>query len=103
MDLFKSGTKRMLRDIESELRFTRGLIGEDALNARVMAAMARVPRERFVPGSMRHLAFPRPMPSIRASVKARSCSQSEAIRAVTTGVRPNSTGISSGGMKRVPQ
>jgi protein-L-isoaspartate(D-aspartate) O-methyltransferase len=57
MDLFKSGTRRMLRDIESELRFTRGLIGKDALDARVMAAMARVPRERFVPGNMRPLAF----------------------------------------------
>ena len=57
MDLFKSGTRRMLRDIESELRFTRGLIGKDALDARVMAVMARVPRERFVPGNMRPLAF----------------------------------------------
>ncbi len=57
MDLFKSGTRRMLRDIESELCFTRGLIGKDALDARVMAVMARVPRERFVPGNMRPLAF----------------------------------------------
>jgi hypothetical protein len=57
MDLFKSGTRRMLRDIESELRYARGLIGKDALDAWVMAAMARVPRERFVPGSMRPLAF----------------------------------------------
>ena len=48
MDLFKSGTRRMLRDIKSELCFTRGLIGKDALDARVMAAMAWVPRERFV-------------------------------------------------------
>lgn len=42
-------TERMLRDIESEVFHTRTMIGRDALNPRVMAAMAQVPRHAFVP------------------------------------------------------
>lgn len=49
--------KAMLRDIEIEVESTRHSIGKDALDPRVMAAMARVPRERFLPDSLRHLAF----------------------------------------------
>lgn len=47
----------MLRDIEYEVRLTRHEIGKDALDKRVMDAMAKVPRERFVPESHRVLAF----------------------------------------------
>jgi len=47
----------MLRDIEDEVALTRREIGKEALDERVMAAMARVPRERFVPESHRVLAF----------------------------------------------
>lgn len=47
----------MLRDIEIEVELTRHSIGKDALDPRVMAAMAKVPRERFLPDSLRHLAF----------------------------------------------
>jgi len=45
----RSGTKDMLRDIESEVFMTRTMIGRDALSPRVMAAMAEVPRHAFVP------------------------------------------------------
>ncbi|MFN6961640.1 MAG: protein-L-isoaspartate O-methyltransferase family protein, partial [Rhodocyclaceae bacterium] len=47
----------MLRDIEDEVRWTRHEIGKDALDARVMAAIAKVPRELFVPATERRFAF----------------------------------------------
>ncbi len=47
----------MLRDIEREVAYTRHEIGRDAFAPRVMAAMAAVPREQFVPESSRHYAF----------------------------------------------
>jgi protein-L-isoaspartate(D-aspartate) O-methyltransferase len=47
----------MLQDILWEVEATRRYIGKDALDARVMQAMAEVPRERFVPEDMRALAF----------------------------------------------
>jgi protein-L-isoaspartate(D-aspartate) O-methyltransferase len=47
----------MLRDIEAEVAATSLEIGRDALDPRVMAAMARVPRERFVPPPARLYAF----------------------------------------------
>jgi protein-L-isoaspartate(D-aspartate) O-methyltransferase len=51
------GQEDMLRDIEREVAYTRHEIGRDAFAPRVMAAMAAVPREEFVPESGRHLAF----------------------------------------------
>jgi protein-L-isoaspartate(D-aspartate) O-methyltransferase len=45
----KSGIQKMLADIEAEVRYTRSMIGRDALDSRVMAAMAEVPRHEFVP------------------------------------------------------
>lgn len=45
----KSGTQKMLADIEAEVRYTRSMIGRDAFSDRVMAAMAEVPRHEFVP------------------------------------------------------
>jgi protein-L-isoaspartate(D-aspartate) O-methyltransferase len=47
----------MLRDIEEEVGYTRKEIGKEAFGERVMAAMASVPRERFVPDSHRVFAF----------------------------------------------
>lgn len=47
----------MLRDIVEEVAYTRSEIGKDAFDARVMDAMAAVPREVFVPESHRLLAF----------------------------------------------
>lgn len=49
--------QHMLEDIESEVRYTRSLTGRDALDPRVIAAMGRVPRERFVPENLRAAAF----------------------------------------------
>jgi protein-L-isoaspartate(D-aspartate) O-methyltransferase len=49
--------KRMMADIESEVHYTRSMIGKDALDPRVMQVMARVPRDKFVPPEMRAAAF----------------------------------------------
>ncbi len=47
----------MLRDIIEEVAVTRHEIGKAALDQRVMAAMAKVPRERFVGTYDRYRAF----------------------------------------------
>jgi protein-L-isoaspartate(D-aspartate) O-methyltransferase len=47
----------MLRDIEMEVRYTRDLIGKDALDERVMAAMGEVPRHEFVPAYEQTYAY----------------------------------------------
>ena len=52
-----AGETAMLRDIEDEVACTRHEIGKSALDARVMAAIARVPREEFVPAPQRLYAF----------------------------------------------
>ena len=49
--------RAMLLDIESGVEQTRREIGKDALDARVMTAMAKVPRELFVPEAERLFAF----------------------------------------------
>lgn len=47
----------MIADIESEVQFTRSMIGRDHLDARVMTAMKKVPRDEFVPDNMKSSAF----------------------------------------------
>jgi len=47
----------MLDDIDEEVHYTRQLIGKDSLDPRVMAAMASVPRDAFVPEEMKPIAF----------------------------------------------
>ncbi len=49
--------KRMIADIESEVKFTRNMIGKSALDPRVMKAMESVPRDKFVPGDVKSAAF----------------------------------------------
>lgn len=49
--------ERMLRDILQEVEMTRAYIRRDALDARVMAALAAVPRKAFVPEPLRHRAL----------------------------------------------
>jgi len=44
-----SDMAEMLRDIRREMASTTGWVGKDQLDARVMAAMAAVPRHEFVP------------------------------------------------------
>lgn len=54
------GQKRvdeMLRSIEAECRYTRGYTGIQTFNPEVMAAIARVPREEFVPESLKPWAY----------------------------------------------
>jgi protein-L-isoaspartate(D-aspartate) O-methyltransferase len=53
----KATRQDMLRDIETEVRYTRELIGREALAERVMRAMGEVPREKFVPPNMQGAAF----------------------------------------------
>lgn len=53
----RSDTQQMLADINSEVGYTRHLIGKASLDQRVMDAMARVPRDEFVPDEMKKLAF----------------------------------------------
>ena len=48
---------KMIADIESEVYYTRSMIGRDSLDERVMSAMCKVPRDRFVPNEMRRYAF----------------------------------------------
>lgn len=49
--------QRMLNDIEMEVNLTRHLIGKDALDDRVMAAIKQVPRHKFLPADSRFLAY----------------------------------------------
>jgi protein-L-isoaspartate(D-aspartate) O-methyltransferase len=52
-----SDLQRMVDDIEMEVNLTRHLIGKDALDDRVMAAMKQVPRHKFLPANYRFLAY----------------------------------------------
>lgn len=59
----KRDRQRMIDDIESEVVFTRDMIGRDHLDPRVMTVMHQVPREEFVPPELQHAAFDnRPLP-----------------------------------------
>ena len=49
--------QRMIEEIESEVAFTRHMIGLDHLDPRVMAAMREVPRDAFVPPDLKEAAF----------------------------------------------
>ena len=52
-----AGIKRMLADIRTETALTRRWLGRDELDPKVMAAMAKVPRDRFVPEELRDHAW----------------------------------------------
>ena len=47
----------MIADIESEVKYTRSYIGKNKLDDRVMDAMAKVPRDQFVPEGAKSMAF----------------------------------------------
>ena len=49
--------QRMLDDIEREVRYTRKMIGRNALDPKVMSAMENVPRNEFVSSSYGDAAF----------------------------------------------
>lgn len=48
--------EQMLHDIRLEAEITAPYTGRDHIDARVLAAMAQVPRARFVPAPLRHRA-----------------------------------------------
>lgn len=53
----------MLQSIEAECRYTRCYTGIETFKPEVMAALAKVPREEFVPESFKHWAYEnRPLP-----------------------------------------
>ena len=52
-----SDIEQMLSDIHNEVALTQHLIGKDALDPRVMTAMAEVPRDAFVPEDIKYAAF----------------------------------------------
>ena len=53
----------LVRTIETEVAETAALLGKDRLDRRVLAALERVPRHRFVPGPQRLFAHEnRPLP-----------------------------------------
>jgi len=53
----KTTVKHMIADIESEVAFTRHLIGKDKLAPEVMEAMRQTPREEFVPENLQPYAY----------------------------------------------
>jgi protein-L-isoaspartate(D-aspartate) O-methyltransferase len=53
----RDNISKMLRDIRQEVALTRSWIGKDHLDARVLAAMEKVPRHEFVPESLDDLAY----------------------------------------------
>jgi protein-L-isoaspartate(D-aspartate) O-methyltransferase len=53
----ESKLSRMVHEIEEEVTLTRHLIGKDTLNPRVLDAMRKVPRDRFVPLESKAYAY----------------------------------------------
>lgn len=53
----KENIKYLIEDIESEVRYTSHYIGKSKLDKRVMRAMAKVPREQFVPAHLKVNAY----------------------------------------------
>jgi len=49
--------EKMMQDIAMEVEYTRRYIGKDALDSRVMAAMRKVPRHKFVPTDIQAFAY----------------------------------------------
>ena len=61
--LFSAWRDQMLDDIAVHARHTRKQSGKDALDERVMDAVAKVPRHEFVPAEMKSFAYiNRPLP-----------------------------------------
>lgn len=53
----KKKIQRLLDEIESEYRYTRGMTGKAVLDPRVKDALFNIPRDRFVPKSLIDSAF----------------------------------------------
>jgi protein-L-isoaspartate(D-aspartate) O-methyltransferase len=62
-DIYEAARRRLLREIERDVRDTAEYLNRRELDERVMAAMASVPRHEFVRTGDRHLAYEnRPLP-----------------------------------------
>ena len=60
---FERQRERLLEIVRSDVRFTSRYLGRDALDPKVLAALARVPRHEFVPPEYRSHAYEnRPLP-----------------------------------------
>lgn len=57
MGAINKNVKRLLDGIKSEVRYTESYIGKSKLDKRVMQAMAKVPREKFVPQNLQACAY----------------------------------------------
>jgi len=56
-------SQQMLREIEADVKYTRGMIGKSKLDSRVMEAMGQVPRHEFVlPGELGRAYYNGPLP-----------------------------------------
>ena len=54
---------RLVDTVQSQVRETAGMLGQDELDARVVAALGAVPRHEFVPADQRRHAYvDRPLP-----------------------------------------
>ncbi|MDH3511466.1 MAG: protein-L-isoaspartate(D-aspartate) O-methyltransferase [Gammaproteobacteria bacterium] len=62
-DRYVAARRRLVEEIEEEVRETRRWLGKDALDARVIDALLAVPRHEFVPADLRSMAYlNRPLP-----------------------------------------
>ena len=62
-DHFRDSREQMIRLIEADVRYTSEYLKQSSLDARVLDAMARVPRHEFVPPQMVDMAYlNRPLP-----------------------------------------
>jgi len=60
---FDEQRRNMVKEIADTVQFTSSYIGKSALDARVMATMAKVPRHEFVPEQVKdHAYINRPLP-----------------------------------------
>lgn len=56
-EVLQKKVKRMLETIATEANYTASMTGRKHFNERVMAAMAEVPRDKFVPTTVKTFAF----------------------------------------------
>jgi protein-L-isoaspartate(D-aspartate) O-methyltransferase len=62
-DEFAIQRESMVREIESDVRFTRQQLGQETLDERTLQALRKVPRQEFVPESYHSVAYEnRPVP-----------------------------------------
>ena len=55
--IMKANQKKLIKDIEGEVRFNKKFIGKSKLDKKVMQVMEAVPRDQFVPSHMQAFAF----------------------------------------------